>query len=217
MMKKMILVQSVVLSMMLAACGSATQAEPSAQAPSNAAPAAQSTQAQQHNQAVIDTDYGKIVVQLDAQKAPQTVANFKAYAEQGFYNGTIFHRVIDGFMIQGGGFTAEMQEKPTAAPIANEADNGLTNDIGTIAMARTADPHSASSQFFINVADNDFLNHTGKTRQGYGYAVFGKVISGMEVVNKIAKVRTRDHMGHQNVPVEPVRIRSLTVSAAPQQ
>ncbi|WP_304333929.1 peptidylprolyl isomerase [Conchiformibius steedae] len=217
MMKKMILVQSVVLSMVLAACGSATQAEPSAQASSNAAPAAQSTQAQQHNQAVIDTDYGKIVVQLDAQKAPQTVANFKAYAEQGFYNGTIFHRVIDGFMIQGGGFTAEMQEKPTAAPIANEADNGLTNDIGTIAMARTADPHSASSQFFINVADNDFLNHTSKTRQGYGYAVFGKVVSGMEVVNKIAKVRTRDHMGHQNVPVEPVRIRSLTVSTAPQQ
>lgn len=217
MMKKMILVQSVVLSMALAACGSATQVEPSAQAPSNAAPAAQSTQAQQHNQAVIDTDYGKIVVQLDAQKAPQTVANFKAYAEQGFYNGTIFHRVIDGFMIQGGGFTAEMQEKPTAAPIANEADNGLTNDIGTIAMARTADPHSASSQFFINVADNDFLNHTSKTRQGYGYAVFGKVVSGMEVVNKIAKVRTRDHMGHQNVPVEPVRIRSLTVSTAPQQ
>ena len=137
-----------------------------------------------------DTSKGRIVVELDADKAPKTVANFLQYVKSGHYNGVIFHRVIDGFMIQTGGFTADMTQKPTKAPIQNEADNGLRNDRGTIAMARTGDPHSASAQFFINTVDNDSLNHQGKTPQGWGYAVFGKVVEGMDVVDQITKVRT---------------------------
>ncbi|KPN73092.1 MULTISPECIES: peptidylprolyl isomerase [Neisseria] len=161
--------------------------------------------------AVIDTNVGKIELLLDEKKAPKTVANFVQYAQKGFYNGTIFHRVIDGFMVQGGGFTADMTQKATDKAIANEADNGLKNTVGTIAMARTANPNSATSQFFINVADNDFLNFKSKTIQGYGYAVFGKVISGMDVVNKIAKVQTTDQAYHQNIPVKPIVIQKVSI------
>ena len=161
--------------------------------------------------AIIETNMGNIELQLDEKKAPKTVANFVYYAKKGFYNHTIFHRVIDGFMIQGGGFTTDMLQKSTDAPIINEADNGLKNDIGTIAMARTSDPHSATSQFFINVANNAPLNHTSKTTQGYGYTVFGRVSKGMEVVNRIAKVRTTNRMMHQNVPVTPVVIQSVRI------
>lgn len=160
---------------------------------------------------VMQTSAGEIELELNEQKAPKTVANFVQYANQGFYNGTIFHRVIDGFMIQGGGFTADMVQKPTAEPIKNEADNGLKNTIGTIAMARTAAPDSATSQFFINVADNDFLNFTGKTPNGNGYAVFGHVTRGMDVVNKIAKVRTTSRMLHTNVPQKPIVIHRVKV------
>lgn len=167
--------------------------------------------AQAETRAVIDTNMGKIELALDEKKAPKTVANFAGYANKGFYNGTIFHRVIDGFMIQGGGFTPDMTQKATEKAIANEADNGLKNTVGTIAMARTANPNSATSQFFINVADNDFLNFKSKTAQGYGYTVFGKVVSGMDVVNKIAKVKTTDQAYHQNIPVQPVVIRNVTI------
>ncbi|MEW5790258.1 MAG: peptidylprolyl isomerase [Pseudomonadota bacterium] len=161
-----------------------------------------------HPQVALHTNYGKIVLELDADKAPKTVANFLEYVRNGHYNGTIFHRVIDGFMIQGGGFDADMQQKSTGAPIENEADNNLKNARGTIAMARTNDPHSATAQFFINVADNDFLNHSGKNPQGWGYAVFGKVVQGMDVVDKIKDVRTGNQGFHQNVPTEPVIIES---------
>jgi peptidyl-prolyl cis-trans isomerase B (cyclophilin B) len=159
----------------------------------------------------LETSLGEITLELDAGKAPVTVANFLKYVQDGFYNGTIFHRVIGNFMIQGGGLDAEMQEKPTQAPIKNEADNGLGNAAYTIAMARTPDPHSASSQFFINVKDNAMLNHTGKTPQGWGYAVFGKVIKGKEVVDKIKAVPTTTKGPYQNVPVEPVVILKATV------
>src|SRR6056300_278482 len=128
------------------------------------------------------TTFGSITLELDSEKAPKTVENFLSYVNDGFYNGTIFHRVINNFMIQGGGFDANMQQKPTADPIENEADNGLTNDRGTIAMARTMDPHSATAQFFINVKNNDFLNHSGKNMQGWGYTVFGRVVSGDDVL-----------------------------------
>ena len=138
----------------------------------------------------IITNKGTIVLELDAAKAPETVANFEQYAKDDFYNGTIFHRVIDGFMIQGGGMEPGMKEKPTRDSIKNEADNGLTNDRGTIAMARTPDPHSASSQFFINLNDNNFLNFTSAHAQGYGYCVFGKVVEGMDVVDEIKNVAT---------------------------
>ncbi|ULJ65546.1 peptidylprolyl isomerase [Wielerella bovis] len=161
--------------------------------------------------AVIETNMGNIKLVLDEQKAPKTVANFVQYAQKGFYDNTIFHRVIDGFMIQGGGFTVDMLEKPTAKAINNEADNGLKNTIGTIAMARTAAPNSATSQFFINVADNDFLNHKSKNAAEYGYAVFGKVESGMDVVNRIAKVRTTNKIVHQDVPVRPVVIKKVRI------
>ncbi|MEW6388185.1 MAG: peptidylprolyl isomerase [Thermodesulfobacteriota bacterium] len=157
------------------------------------------------------TSLGEITLELDANKAPGTVANFKKYVEEGFYNGTIFHRVIGGFMIQGGGLDANLQEKPTRAPIKNEADNGLSNAAYTIAMARTPDPHSATSQFFINVSDNHRLNFTGKTPQGWGYAVFGKVIKGKEVVDKIKAVPTTTKGPYQNMPVEPVVILKATV------
>lgn len=160
----------------------------------------------------LHTNYGDIELELDFDKAPKSAANFKEYAESGFYDGTIFHRVINNFMIQGGGFTEEMTQKKTRDPIENEADNGLKNNKGTIAMARTMDPHSATAQFFINVADNDFLNHSGKTSQGWGYAVFGKVTKGMEVVDKLKTVKTGSFGPHQDVPVEPVVIERVSVA-----
>ena len=160
------------------------------------------------------TTHGDIVIELDFEKAPKTAENFKQYVEDGFYDGKIFHRVIDGFMIQGGGFDESMAETQTRAPIENEADNGLANVTGTVAMARTSDPHSASAQFFINVADNDFLNHSGKTMQGWGYAVFGKVTDGMDVVNKIKTVSTTSRNGHQDVPVDSIVIHSASLEEA---
>lgn len=159
----------------------------------------------------LSTNFGDITIALDAEKAPVTVANFLSYVEKGFYEGVIFHRVIDGFMIQGGGFDTNMKQKPTDAPIKNEADNGLANDKYTIAMARTSVPDSASSQFFINVGDNAFLNHTAPTPSGWGYCVFGKVVEGMDVVDSIRAVKTTSKAGHQDVPVEPVVINSATV------
>jgi len=159
----------------------------------------------------MNTTFGALTLELDGDKAPKTVQNFVDYANNGFYDGTIFHRVIDNFMIQGGGFDADMAQKPTADPIENEADNGLKNDRGTIAMARTMDPHSATAQFFINVKDNDFLNHSGKNMQGWGYAVFGRVIEGEQVLDKIRKVETGSVAGHQDVPREPIVIESVTI------
>jgi len=161
---------------------------------------------------VIKTSLGDITLELDATAAPLTCANFKSYADKGHFDKTIFHRVIPGFMIQGGGFTAEMQQKDTDANIKNEANNGLKNDVGTIAMARTPDPHSASSQFFINLSNNDFLNFQNESQQGWGYCVFGKTTDGMDTVNAIAAVATGNHGGHGDVPVEPVIIESITVS-----
>jgi peptidyl-prolyl cis-trans isomerase A (cyclophilin A) len=153
----------------------------------------------------LETSLGSIVLELDPAKAPITVANFLAYVDAGFYNGTVFHRVIPDFMIQGGGFLPDMTQKPTKPAIKNEADNGLTNDTWTIAMARTSAKDSATAQFFINLKDNDFLNHGGRD---FGYAVFGKVTSGVDVVKKIARVETDTRGGNQNVPVEPVVIKS---------
>lgn len=160
---------------------------------------------------LLKTNFGDIKVELDFDKAPKTAANFQQYVEEGFYDGVIFHRVINNFMIQGGGFTTEFAQKETRDQIENEADNGLKNEIGTLAMARTMDPHSASAQFFINVSNNDFLNHSGKNTQGWGYAVFGKVVEGMDVVNRIKTVKTGNHRGHQDVPVEPVIIEKAEV------
>jgi len=160
----------------------------------------------------LHTNFGDIKLELDFDKAPKTAANFVEYVKAGHYDGTIFHRVIDNFMIQCGGFEAGMKQKETRSPIENEADNGLKNDAGTIAMARTMDPHSASAQFFINVADNNFLNHTAKTSQGWGYAVFGRVVEGMDVVNKIKGVPTTRKAGHQDVPAEDVVITKATVA-----
>lgn len=159
----------------------------------------------------MNTTFGNLTLELDAEKAPKTVQNFVDYANNGFYDGTIFHRVIDNFMVQGGGFDAEMRQKPTSEPIENEADNGLKNDRGTIAMARTMDPHSATAQFFINVKDNDFLNHSGKNMQGWGYCVFGKVVDGDAVLDKIRVVPTGSNAGHQDVPRETVVIERVTV------
>ena len=159
----------------------------------------------------MNTTFGSMTLELDQEKAPKTVANFVNYANDGFYNGTIFHRVINNFMVQGGGFDTNMQQKPTAEPVENEADNGLTNDYGTIAMARTMDPNSATAQFFINVKDNDFLNHTGKNMQGWGYCVFGKVVEGDSVLDKIRSVATGNSAGHQDVPRESVVIESVSV------
>jgi peptidyl-prolyl cis-trans isomerase B (cyclophilin B) len=160
----------------------------------------------------LHTNFGDITLELDAEKAPITTANFLQYVDNGFYDGTIFHRVINGFMIQGGGFDTNMNQKDTLDEIKNEADNGLSNDIYTIAMARTSAPHSASSQFFINVASNDFLNHTAPSGSGWGYCVFGKVTAGKEVVDKIKKVATTSRKGHQDVPVDPVIIEKATRS-----
>ena len=160
---------------------------------------------------LMTTTVGPMTLELDADNAPKTVENFLSYVSSGFYDGTIFHRVIDNFMVQGGGFTADMEQKETQAPIENEANNGLKNARGTIAMARTQDPHSATAQFFINVQDNDFLNHTGENMQGWGYAVFGKVTEGEDVLDKIRCVQTGSQAGHQDVPVEPIIIESVTV------
>ncbi len=157
------------------------------------------------------TSLGDIVLELDRQNAPITVVNFLRYAREGFYNNTIFHRVIDGFMIQGGGFREQLVRKKPRKPIRNEAHNGLQNRRTTIAMARTSQPHSATSQFFINLGDNDFLNFKSKTAKGWGYAVFGWVAAGMEVVDRIAKIPVRNQGGFQNVPLKPVVITSITV------
>ncbi len=157
------------------------------------------------------TTFGDIKLALDAEKAPKTVANFLNYAGEGYYDGTIFHRVIDNFMIQGGGFDTDMQQQACGDPVDNEADNGLKNDFGTVAMARTTDPHSATAQFFINVKDNDFLNHSGKSMQGWGYTVFGKVIGGSEVLDKIRAVATGSSNGHQDVPVDPIIIETVQI------
>lgn len=160
----------------------------------------------------MQTNFGTIEIELDHEKAPKTAANFEQYVKDGFYDGTIFHRVINGFMIQGGGFEPGMKQKKTNAPIENEAANGLSNDNGTIAMARTNDPHSATAQFFINVKDNKFLNHTAPSGQGWGYCVFGKVTKGMDVVDKIKLVPTGNSMGHQDVPVDDVVIEKIEIS-----
>lgn len=160
---------------------------------------------------LMKTNRGEIHLELDAEKAPATVENFLAYVESGHYDGTIFHRVIEGFMIQGGGFDASMNQKSMRAPIKNEADNRVPNNRGTIAMARTSDPHSATAQFFINVNDNTFLNHTAPTPQGWGYCVFGRVVEGMDVVDEIQRVSTGRRGAFSDVPVEPVTILSVRI------
>ena len=159
----------------------------------------------------LHTNHGVITLELFEDKAPETAANFKEYVKSGHYDGTIFHRVISNFMVQGGGFEPGMKQKPARAPIKNEANNGVSNEIGTVAMARTMDPHSASAQFFINVSDNTFLNHTAPTSQGWGYAVFGKVVEGMDVVNAIKAVATTSKAGHQDVPSEDVIIEKAEI------
>jgi len=158
----------------------------------------------------LQTNFGEIKLELDFDKAPNTAANFQKYAEDGFFDGTIFHRVINNFMVQGGGFTVDMEQKSVNDPIENEADNGLKNDEYTVAMARTMDPHSATAQFFINVKDNDFLNHSAKNQQGWGYCVFGKIVEGFDVVDKIKAVKTTMSAGHQDVPVDAVIIEKAT-------
>jgi cyclophilin family peptidyl-prolyl cis-trans isomerase len=168
---------------------------------------------------LLETNLGSIVIELNAELAPKTVANFLRYVDEGFYSGTVFHRVIDGFMIQGGGMNAGLQTKYTHAPVENEASNGLQNVRGSIAMARTADPHSATAQFFINLANNQFLNFRGRNSQGWGYTVFGRVVSGMDVVDKIAKLPTHRHTsGAQNVPLDlPVITRASRIVEAAEQ
>lgn len=164
---------------------------------------------------VLHTNYGPITLELDATSTPKTVENFLEYVNQGFYENTLFHRVIDGFMIQGGGFEPNMKQKQSHAPIRNEAKTGLKNQVGTIAMARTSAPHSASSQFFINVHDNAFLDHRAETIDGWGYCAFGQVIQGMDVVQKIAKVATTSKGDHDDVPIENVVIEKVEVIASP--
>ena len=160
---------------------------------------------------VLNTNLGAITIELDFERAPVSANNFLKYAKEGFYDGTIFHRVIDNFMIQGGGFESGMRQKDNGEPIQNEADNGLSNTVGTLAMARTPDPHSATSQFFINVNDNLFLDHRDKSNQGWGYAVFGRVTDGMDVVNRIKSCDTGSSAGHQDVPVDEIIIESTEV------
>lgn len=157
------------------------------------------------------TSLGDVIIEVNNEKAPKSAANFLAYVKDGFYNGTVFHRIIPGFMAQGGGFDKDFKEKTSKAPINNEADNGLKNERGSLAMARTGDPHSASSQFFINYKDNDFLNYSSKTPQGWGYAVFAKVVEGMDVVDKMEKVATGSKNGHQNVPKENIVIENVEI------
>jgi peptidyl-prolyl cis-trans isomerase B (cyclophilin B) len=164
----------------------------------------------------LKTNYGTIILELDFDKAPASAKNFSDYVERGHYDGTLFHRVIDGFMIQGGGFEPGLKQKPTESPVKNEADNGLSNVRGTIAMARTMDPHSASAQFFINVGDNLFLDHKDKSPQGWGYAVFGRVVDGDEVIDRIRQCKTGHQMGHQDVPVDDVVIETARIIDDPQ-
>ena len=159
----------------------------------------------------LTTNFGEITLELDHEKAPKTAANFEEYVKSGHYDGTIFHRVINGFMIQGGGFDSDMNQKPTRDPIQNEANNGLSNKTYTVAMARTMDPHSASAQFFINVSDNDFLDFKSESSQGWGYAVFGQVVAGQDVVDRIKTVRTGRSGMHQDVPVEPIVLQKAEV------
>ncbi len=172
----------------------------------------------QNPRAEVKTSAGNFVIELYPENAPKTVANFIRYANDGAYNGTIFHRVIDGFMVQGGGFDPDMRQKPTRPPIENEAGlafkAGLKNDVGTIAMARTPNPHSATAQFFINVKNNGFLDYREPTPQGYGYAVFGKIVEGMETVTRISKVPTMSRGGHENVPQQPIIIESVVVKTS---
>ncbi len=163
----------------------------------------------------LETTKGDIVLELDREKAPKTVDNFLALVESGFYEGTVFHRVIKGFMVQGGGLSADMHQKPTGSPIPNEADNSLKNDRGSVAMARTQDPHSATSQFFINTVDNAFLNHSSKTLSGWGYCVFGRVVEGMDVVDAIEASPTTAQGMYTDVPVDPIVINKASVVAAP--
>ncbi len=160
---------------------------------------------------LMKTSMGDITIELETEKAPLTAANFIEYAKAGHYDGTIFHRVINGFMVQGGGFDEKMSQKPTRAAIKNEANNGLKNITGTLAMARTNDPHSATTQFFINVNDNSFLNFSGENSQGWGYAVFARVVDGMDIVNQMKAVKTSSSGGHQDVPVTPIVIESVTI------
>lgn len=163
---------------------------------------------------ILQTNLGEIHIELDFENTPVTANNFVEYAKSGFYDNTIFHRVINNFMIQGGGFTSDMKQKPTQKTIENEADKGGTNKRGTIAMARTSDPHSATAQFFINVKDNDFLNYKAKTPQGWGYCVFGKVVTGLDVIDKIKAVDTTSRAGHQDVPVQNIIIEKVLIKEA---
>jgi peptidyl-prolyl cis-trans isomerase B (cyclophilin B) len=196
----------VLLGMLPLVCLSAQAAPPSTSTPKQGV-----TSMSTNPRVKMTTSLGDIVITLDAAKAPKTVANFLAYVNDGFYNGTIFHRVIDGFMVQGGGFEPGLKQKPTKANVENEANNGLKNNKYTLAMARTSDPHSATAQFFINVANNDFLNHTAPTAQGWGYAVFGEVTEGKDIVDKMRAVATANSGFHQNVPTTDLVITKAVV------
>jgi peptidyl-prolyl cis-trans isomerase B (cyclophilin B) len=198
----------VLLGLLLTAIGLIAGCEP---APPEPTDQGQTMTTESTHKVRIETNQGGIVLELYGEQAPDTVANFVSYVEDGFFDGTIFHRVIPGFMIQGGGFTTDMDQKPTKAPIKNEANNGLKNEVGTIAMARTGDPHSATAQFFINVSNNDFLNHSAETQQGWGYAVFGKVVEGMDVINAIVQVPTGRSGMHQDVPKDPIVMTEVTL------
>ena len=200
-------VRSLVLVGMLPLVSLSAQAAP----PSTSTPKQGVTSMSTNPRVKMTTSLGDIVITLDAAKAPKTVANFLAYVNDGFYNGTIFHRVIDGFMVQGGGFEPGLKQKPTKANVENEANNGLKNNKYTLAMARTSDPHSATAQFFINVANNDFLNHTAPTAQGWGYAVFGEVTEGKDIVDKMRAVATANSGFHQNVPTTDLVITKAVV------
>ena len=218
MLKRALLILALVVPAFAFAQSGTAPAKPAAKAPAKAAPAkpkaaepAVSEADKTASKVLIKTSLGDMTVELYPDKAPKTVENFLAYVNGKFYDGTIFHRVIDNFMIQGGGFTPELRQKATRPAIANEAKNGLSNTRGTLAMARTSDPHSATAQFFINVADNEFLNHKSESSQGWGYAVFGKVVAGNDVVDAIEKVETGRKGGHDDVPTEDVTILQATV------
>ena len=200
-------VRSLVLVGMLPLVSLSAQAAP----PSTSTPKQGVTSMSTNPRVKMTTSLGDIVITLDAAKAPKTVANFLAYVNDGFYNGTVFHRVIDGFMVQGGGFEPGLKQKPTKANVENEANNGLKNNKYTLAMARTSDPHSATAQFFINIANNDFLNHTAPTAQGWGYAVFGEVTEGKDIVDKMRAVPTANSGFHQNVPTTDLLITKAVV------